>query len=103
MIMKYLQIAAVAVIILMGVTIFVLREQNSSLKEEISVLQFQEETTKNNLKLVVAQLDKEAENRRIAEEALSSLSNEVPDVVYKEELPNEIQNVLDRFHDRIRN
>lgn len=100
--MRYFQIAAVIAFISMGFAVKILVDQKRGLKEEILLLETQADITENNLKLVVQQLDREIEYRQIAETALNDLANEVPDVVYSQELPPQIQGVLDRFHERIR-
>lgn len=95
--------ASIAVlIILVGTGVFAkhLWNQNQKLKEANEAMELQIEKTTENVKLLVQQLDREIENRQIAEEALGQL-NEVPDVVYSQQLPPEIQGVLDRFHTRI--
>ena len=100
--MKYLQLTAVIAFISMGFALKILVDQKKALQRELSVLEQQEEVTKRNLLLTVRQLDREIEYRLLAENALNDLMKEVPDVVYSQQLPPEIQGVLDRFHQRIR-
>lgn len=99
---KYLQLTAVIAFISMGFVMKILVNQKKVLQRELSVLEQQEETTKKNLLLTVQQLDREIEYRLLAENALNDLMKEVPDVVYSQQLPPEIQGILDRFHQRIR-
>ena len=100
--MKYLQHTVVIAFISMGFALKILVDQKKALQRELSVLEQQEEVTKRNLLLTVRQLDREIEYRLLAENALNDLMKEVPDVVYSQQLPPEIQGVLDRFHQRIR-
>lgn len=100
--MKYLQLTAVIAFVSMGFALKILVDQKKALQRELSVLEQQEEVTKRNLLLTVRQLDREIEYRLLAENALNDLMKEVPDVVYSQQLPPEIQGVLDRFHQRIR-
>ena len=100
--MKYLQLTAVIAFISMGFAMKILVDQKKALQRELSVLEQQEEITRRNLLLTVQQLDREIEYRLLAENALHDLMKEVPDVVYSQQLPPEIQGVLDRFHQRIR-
>lgn len=73
-----------------------------NLKKENEVMQQQIEINERNVQLLSDLLDSERKTREAAMDALSELSKDVPDVVYSQELPPSIQNVLDRFHNRIR-
>jgi hypothetical protein len=100
--MKYLQIGALIGLVAFGFWINRLWNENQRLSEENSELVLQAEKTAENMKTLVQQLDREITIRQMTETTLNELMNEVPDVVYTQELPPEIQGVLDRFHDRIR-
>jgi len=100
--MKYLQIGALIGLVVFGFWINRLWNENQRLSEENSELVLQAKKTADNMKTLVQQLDREVTIRQMAETTLNELMNEVPDVVYTQELPPEIQGVLDRFHDRIR-
>lgn len=93
-----------ALLVAGGVALWVnnLWENNKRLSSQNEELTLQIEKNAENLRLLVQQLDREIEYRQIAESALEDLGKEVPDVVYSQSLPPEIQGVLDRFHDRIR-
>ena len=99
--MMYLRIGALVALVAFGFWINHLWKQNQRLNEENTQMELQIEKHAENLKLLVQQLDREVEYRQIAESVLSNL-NEVPDVIYSQSLPPEIQNVLDNFHARIR-
>lgn len=77
-------------------------DSNKRLKAQNFNLQTQIETNQRNVELLTTLLDNERENREAAQEALSELVKDVPDVIYSQELPPSIQTVLDRFHNRIR-
>lgn len=100
--MKYLQLAAILAFVSMGFAVKILFEQKRELRLEVEALELQAEKTAENMKTLVQQLDREIEIRQLTESTLNELMNEVPDVVYTQQLPPEIQGVLDRFHDRIR-
>lgn len=93
-----------ALLLAAGVALLVdnLWESNRRLSSQNEELTLQIEKNAENLRLLVQQLDREIEYRQIAESALEDLGKEVPDVVYSQSLPPEIQGVLDRFHERIR-
>jgi len=93
-----------ALLLAAGVALWVdnLWESNRRLSSQNEELTLQIEKNAENLRLLVQQLDREIEYRQIAESALEDLGKEVPDVVYSQSLPPEIQGVLDRFHERIR-
>lgn len=88
-------------LILVGFYFNHLRHENQEKQEQILLLEAQAQTNANNLKLVVQNLDREAEYRIQAEEALSELNKDVPDDEYNQALPANIQNVVDRFHTSI--
>ena len=99
--MKYFQLFALIALVSSGFYIKQLIGVQAVLKLEKTQL---EETIKNkeeNMKLLVIQLDREAEYRQIAETALGELYKDVPDVEYQTTLPPNIQGVLDRFHSRV--
>lgn len=100
--MMYLRIGLLVVLVAAGFWVKHIWNQNVELREENSQMTLQIEKNAQNVKLLVQQLDREVEYRQIAESALNQLSNEVPDVIYSQALPPEIQGVLDRFHQRIR-
>lgn len=100
--MMYLRIGALAVLVAFGFWVNHLWNQNQRLNAENFQMELQIEKHAENLKLLVQQLDREVEYRQIAESALNQLSEDVPDVVYSQSLPPEIQSVLDSFHSRIR-
>lgn len=100
--LKYIQVAALIALVSSGFYIKHLIGVQAVMKSEVAALEAQIETNQRNLKLVVNQLDREAEYRLIAESALSELYKDVPDVEFKETLPPNIQNVVDNFHLRIR-
>jgi len=100
--MMYLRIGAVVLVLVFGFWVKHLWNQNQELAEQNEQMTLQIEKNAENLKLLVQQLDREVEYRQIAESALEDMANEVPDVVYSQSLPPEIQGVLDRFHERIR-
>ena len=100
--MMYLRIGAVVLVLAFGFWVKHLWNQNQELAEQNEQMTLQIEKNAENLKLLVQQLDREVEYRQIAESALEDMANEVPDVVYSQALPPEIQGVLDRFHERIR-
>ena len=100
--MKYLQLAAILAFVSMGFAVKILSKQKRELRLEVEALELQAEKTAENMKTLVQQLDREIEIRQLTESTLTELMNEVPDVVYTQQLPPEIQGVLDRFHDRIR-
>lgn len=93
-----------ALLVAGGVALWVnnLWENNKRLSSQNEELTLQIEKNAENVRLLVQQLDREIEYRQIAESALEDLGKEVPDVVYSQSLPPEIQGVLDRFHERIR-
>lgn len=97
----YLMIGGLVALMGMGLLVNHLWKRNADLKEANQTMELQIEKTTENMKLLVNQLDREAENRQNAEQALTELMQEVPDVVYSQSLPPEIQGVLDRFHTRI--
>lgn len=97
----YLMIGAAVAFLGMGLLVNHLWKKNADLREANQIMELQIEKTQENIKLLVQQLDREAENRQNAEQALNELMQEVPDVVYSQSLPPEIQGVLDRFHSRI--
>jgi uncharacterized protein YoxC len=97
----YLSVAVLVILVGTGVFAKHLWNQNRILREKNEAMGLQMETIQDNAKLLVQQLDREAENRQNAEAALNELMQEVPDVVYSQSLPPEIQGVLDRFHSRI--
>ena len=92
-----------ALLIAGGVALWVdnLWENNRRLSSQNEELTLQIEKNAENLRLLVQQLDREIEYRQIAESVLEDLGKEVPNVVYSQSLPPEIQGVLDRFHERI--
>lgn len=98
----YLKVGALVALIAFGFWVKHIWNQNQELAEQNQEMTLQIEKNAENLKLLVQQLDREVEYRQIAESALNDLTNEVPDVVYSQQLPPEIQGVLDRFHARIR-
>ena len=100
--MKYLQLAAILAFVSMSFAVKILSDQKRELRLEVEALELQAEKTAENMKTLVQQLDREIEIRQLTESTLTELMNEVPDVVYIQQLPPEIQGVLDRFHDRIR-
>lgn len=75
--------------------------KNQELRRENEILAVQVETNETNLKLVVQHLDREAELRLQAEEALNALLKEVPNEEYSQALPPNIQRVVDNFHSSI--
>lgn len=97
----WLKIGALAAVMAAGFWVKHTYDQNQDLKEQNEIMELQIKKTAENVELLVEQLDKEIEYRKIAESALSNLANEVPDVVYSQKLPPEIQSVIDRFHDGI--
>lgn len=100
--MNYLKIGALVALVVLGFWFKSVLDQNEELREANEIMGLQIEKNAENVKLLVQQLDREIEYRQIAESALDDLSNEVPDVVYSQSLPPEIQGVLDRFHSRVR-
>lgn len=100
--MMYFRNGALMALVGFGFWVNHIWNQNKELRAENALMVEQNEKTAANLKLVVQQLDRETEYRQIAESALQNLSDEVPDVVYSQALPPEIQDVLDRFHERVR-
>lgn len=98
--MRYLQIGALVGLVAFGFWFNSVLNKNKELRLENETLVLQAEKTAENMKLLVIQLDRETEYRQIAESAIGQL-NEVPDVVYSQKLPPEIQDVLDGFHERI--
>jgi len=98
--MKYFQIGALVGLVALGFWFNSVLNKNRELKLENEILISQAEKAAENMRLLVIQLDREVEYRQIAESALGQL-NEVPDVVYSQELPPEIQGILDNFHERI--
>ena len=98
---SYLRVGALIALIAFGFWVKHVWNQNQRLVEQNQELSLQIEKNAKNLKLLVQQLDREIEYRQIAESTLNDLINEVPDVVYSQELPPKIQGVLDRFHSRI--
>ena len=92
-----------ALLIAGGVALWVdnLWENNRRLSSQNEELTLQIEKNAENVRLLVQQLDREIEYRQIAESVLEDLGKEVPNVVYSQSLPPEIQGVLDRFHERI--
>ena len=100
--MKYLQLAAILAFVSMGFAVKILSEQKRELRLEVEALELRAKKTAENMKTLVQQLDREIEIRQLTESTLTELMNEVPDVVYTQQLPPKIQGVLDRFHDRIR-
>lgn len=98
----YLKIGALVALVATGFWINHVLNQNRKLREEAEIMTLQIQKNAENVKLLVQQLDREIEYRQIAESALGDLNNEVPDVVYSQSLPPEIQGVLDRFHSRVR-
>ena len=101
MMTMYLRIGALLFLVAFGFWVKNLWNNNQELKAQNQEMLVQLERSAENMKLVVRQLDREIEYRQIAETALNDLKDEVPDDVYSQELPPEIQGVLDRFHDRI--
>lgn len=99
---SYLRVGALVALIAFGLWVKHVWNQNQRLVEQNQELSLQVEKNAKNLKLLVQQLDREIEYRQIAESTLNDLANEVPDVVYSQQLSPEIQGVLDRFHARIR-
>ena len=99
---SYLRVGALVALIAFGLWVNHVWNQNQRLVEQNQELSLQIEKNAKNLKLLVQQLDREIEYRQIAESTLNDLANEVPDVVYSQQLSPEIQGVLDRFHARIR-
>ena len=97
----YLMIGGLVALMGMGLLVNHLWKRNADLKEANQIMELQIKKTTENMKLLANQLDREAENRQNAEQALTELMQEVPDVVYSQTLPPEIQGVLDRFHTRI--
>lgn len=97
----YLMIGGLIALMGMGLLVNHLWKRNADLRETNQTMELQIKKTTENIKLLVTQLDREAENRQNAEKALTELMQEVPDVVYSQSLPPEIQGVLDRFHTRI--
>lgn len=97
----YLMIGGLVVLMGMGLLVNHLWKRNADLKEAYQTMELQIMKTTENMKLLANQFDREAENRQNAEQALTELMQEVPDVVYSQSLPPEIQSVLDRFHTRI--
>ena len=98
----YLRMGALVALIAFGFWFKHVWDQNQELTEQNQLMSLQIEKNSKNLKLLVQQLDREIEYRQIAESTLNDLANEVPDVVYSQQLSPEIQGVLDRFHARIR-
>lgn len=98
---RYLQIGVVLLLVSSGFYIKHLLNEQESLIEENLVLETQIKTNEANLKILTNLLDEEKEHREAAEEALLSLKD-VPDVEYSQNLPPNIQTVLDRFHARVR-
>lgn len=72
--------------------------ENQELQKANQLMEAQIETNETNLRLVVQHLDREAELRIQAEEALSELMKEVPNDEYQQTLPPNIQRVVDNFH-----
>lgn len=99
--MKYLQISALIMLVAAGFAIKHLIEAKAVLEIENTQLEETIQNKEENMKLLVIQLDREAEYRQIAESALGELYKDVPDVEYQTDLPPNIQGVLDRFHSRI--
>lgn len=99
--MMYLRIGALLALVALGFWVKNLWENNQELKEQNQEMTVQIEKNASNLKLLVQQLDRETEYRQIAETTLNELIEDVPDVIYTQKLPPEIQNTLDRFHQRI--
>ena len=99
--MRYLQIGALVGLVAFGYWVKIVFDENKDLRESNELMESQIEKNVENTRLLVRQLDREIEYRQIAESALNDLANEVPDVVYSQELPPEIQGVLDSFHSRI--
>lgn len=99
---RYLQIGVVIALVSSGFYIKHLIGVQAVLKYEQAELKAEIKSREDNMKLLVIQLDKEAEYRQIAESALVELYKDVPDVEYQTDLPPNIQGVLDRFHSRIR-
>ena len=100
--LMYLKIAGLLGLMYLGYWFNNTLRENRDLKEQNEVMVLQIKKNEDNVKLLVQQLDREIEYRQIAESAVNDLNNEVPDVVYSQSLPPEIQGVLDRFNARIR-
>ena len=98
---RYLKIGVVLLLVSSGFYIKHLLNEREELIGENLVLETQIKINEDNLKTLVNLLDEEKEHREAAEEALLSLKD-VPDVEYSQNLPPNIQTVLDRFHARIR-
>lgn len=99
--MTYLKIGALVGLVAFGFWFKTIWSQNNQLQKANETMYLQIEKNADNLVLLVRQLDREVEYRQIAESALRNLSDEVPDGVYSQTLPPEIQNVLDDFNNRI--
>jgi hypothetical protein len=98
--MTYFKIGAVIFLIGFGFWIKHIWTQNIELREENIQMTLQIKKHAENVKLLVQQLDREIQYRENAEDALNQL-NEVPDVIYSQQLSPEIQKVIDHFHSRI--
>ena len=93
----YFLMFGVVALIGLGAATKYLYDQNASLKDEVTQLQASKEKAKENLTLVSAQLIAERQTRLITEQALK----DIPDVVYTQELPPAVRNVLTDFRDRM--
>lgn len=100
--LKYLQLFTLIALIGSGFLIKYLIGYQAVLEIQKTQLEEVIKNKEENMKLLVIQLDREAEFRQIAESALTELYKDVPDVEFKTDLPPNIQGVLDRFHSRIR-
>lgn len=99
---RYIQIAVVVGVIALAFTSKLLWDSNQELKARNSVLSDQLRINERNVQLLNVLLEREREIKEAAFIAITELRKEVPDEVYSQELPPELQGVIDRFNRRIR-
>lgn len=100
--LKMVQIGVLIGVVALAIAAKLLWDSNVKLRAENKILVEQAEIVEDNVIRLTKLLREESENRAAAETALSELAKDVPDEVYQEKLPPEIQRVLDGFHNRIR-
>lgn len=87
--------------IIFGGATFILNKQKKALQAEVNTLSIARDHAEKNLSLVTEQLNREREANVAANIAREEL-REVPDVIYSEELPAPVTNLLRDFNQRMR-
>lgn len=100
---KLIAYAMIASVVMGGVFyISTLRDKVADLESQVEIRDLQIEIHVKNMKLLSKQLVFETKTKEIGDDAVLELKQEVSQPDFNTQIPESVQDVLDKFHSRIR-